>query len=193
MHSGYKKANIYDVARYGLLRKTVSEYQALDQLAFYREVSSNSQLNQIVEEFREGTEQFWNVFRVAQIVSEHSRQIPLTNNTGNLSSVGESSLFNHTDIRMEMLEDKVDRLADKLENLTQIIKKRTKKGTPASIQNRESWFAQRTCSYCHRTVHGAAECNQSPERKTLYRRCNQYGHTEVMCCSRRNTTEIVQS
>lgn len=93
--------------------------------------------------------------------------------------LGKSLLFTRNETQVELSKDEKDHLAEQLENLTLIIKKKTEEEAPVNFRSQRYQYVLQTCSYCNGSSQGAADCYGNPRKHTICRRSRRYGHPEA--------------
>lgn len=94
---------------------------------------SYRQLKQVVQYFDEGTKQYGNAIKIFPVPNYYFFQKQIIERSNDPLTLEENWLFTRKVALPEIVEDKVDRLVDRLENLTITIIKKTEEDAPAQF------------------------------------------------------------
>ena len=180
MERAFDKAGFNDQAKFGLLRKALSESPEILQFVLYRGASTYKDLVKVVVEYETGRKTF---FRQTSAGASSSSDV-----------FGSKKVLNRPDARGSEIEAKVDSLATSLADLTLIMKKKTPAPAAAAAARSPAGNDQnRVCSFCKELGHAANRCPKNPHRDAICERCGKMGHTVATCWTRPKPAAAVAS
>jgi len=183
----FGKANFNEEAKFAVLQRAVNEFPDLAAMALFRKADDYEKLKTLVEDFHQGKKAYPSLDRanfqairnLVKFVDEKSAADSKT-----------PRLMVRPDTRVQNVENKVDKLADQLANLTLLIKKSkgNDKGTdrPAGSSSRTKDEEEvKLCSVCHQPNCYATKCPQNPHRDAICENCGKRGHKKDTCWSKK--------
>lgn len=180
----YRKAGFNEEAKFGLLRKAVTQHRGLARFVLLKGPTTYETLREAISSYVKANDNY---------PQEYSQDATTTypQNANNKKKVtilkpqnihqGQENSSSRPNELKEMenrMESRMEDLSEMMSNLHLVIKK--SHTTPKS-GNPGKKLEDITCSFCNETGHYANKCPKNPHRNTKCTRCGKQGHTESSC------------
>ena len=187
----FGKAKFNEEAKFAVLQRAVNEFSDLAAMALFRKADDYKTLKTIVEDFYQGKKAYLSLNRANYQAA--SNKVKFVDEKSAVDAKTPRIMV-RPDARVQNVENKVDKLADQLANLTLLIKKTktSDKGTAGSSRTKADDDVE-LCSVCNEPDCYAAKCPQNPHRNAICENCGKRGHTKTTCWSKKKKKEATET